>query len=339
MTLRINLFVPLALVCLSGCASYVADEITRPKEMSSVDMFSGFANITALCGETGECINAIELAHPVDTPTFSLSFDGKVNNNHKIWRYEFRDSGDDDAKEADNNLIVLFPGYGHSENILFFLQKWLHFTTGAKVYVIQSANRAEHFQFGLDSVSPIVSLINREQPKNVKLIGFSMGAVAAHAVARRVGNAELHLVAPMTNFEQSTLGIWDFLARDSLYRFFVSQETLKDAVGLVHERAQFSAQDIDITRAAPSSSTPAHIYISSSDSVTPAQNWQGIESNAWQFHEYAGLNHLEMVTLLQKDLFLTFAANLLGKEPDAADIATFGLICDANDEACMSQEL
>ncbi len=339
MTLWIKLCFPLALVCLSGCASYVADEITRPKEMSSIAMFSDIANITALCGETGECINAVELAHPIDTSVFSLSLDGKVNNNHSIWRYKFRNSEDYYAKKADNNLIVLFPGYGQSVNTLFVMQKWLHVTTGAKVFVVQSANRAEHFQFGLDSVSPIVSLINREQPKNVKLIGFSMGAVAAHAVARQVENAELHLVAPMTNFEQSTLGVWDVWTRDSFYKFFVSHETLKDAVRLVHERAQFSAQDIDITHAAPNSSTPAHIYISSSDSVTPAQNWQGVESNAWQFHEYAGLNHLEMITLLQKDLFLAFAANLIGKEPDAADIATFGLMCDANDEACMSQEL
>ncbi|WP_158677951.1 hypothetical protein [Pseudoalteromonas sp. T1lg76] len=339
MPLWIKLSLPLALLCLSGCASYVADEITSLKAPSIPGNLDELTQSKSICDEQGHCVGVFTLAPSTTATSTSLKYVVKVNENHKVWRYVRKKNEYGTQKSPANEVAIIFPGYGQPSEILAIMAEWLYLESGADVLIIESAEKSEHFQFGLDSVSPIISMINREQPKNVKLIGFSMGAVAAHAVAQHVENAELHLVAPMTNFEQSALGVWNVLARDSYYRFFVSQETLKEAVGLVHQRAQLSPQDIDITRAATNSATPAHIYISSSDTVTPAQNWQGIKSKAWRLHEYPGLNHMEMVTLLQNDLFLTFAAHLLGKEPDASDIATFGLMCDADDEACMSQEL
>ncbi len=339
MSLWIKLCFPLALVCLSGCASYVADEITNANPLSISGNLDEFTQPKSICDGQGHCVGVFTLAPSSMAISTSLKYVVKVNENHKVWRYVHKEIDHRTQPSPANEIAIIFPGYGQPSEILAIMAEWLYLQSGADVLIIENAEKSEHFQFGLNSVSPIVSMINSEKPNKVKLIGFSMGAVAANEVAQQVENSELHLVAPMTNFEQSTLGVWNVLARDSLYRFFVSEKTVKEAVELIHKRAQLSPSDIDITRTANNSATPAHIYLSSDDTVTPAQNWQNIEPEAWQFHTYGGLNHMEMVTLLESELFLDFAANLLGKEADAADIATFGLMCDTNDEACMSQEL
>ena len=339
MPLWIKLCSPLVLMCLSGCATYIADKITDYKPAPISGDLATLTQPKTICADSGHCIEALALAHSPSDVTSSLKYDIKVNDNHKIWRYVH--TGKESVKPTSlaKPMAIIFPGYGQPNLILTIMATWLHLESGADVFIIESADNSEHFQFGLDTVAPIISVINREKPSKVQLIGFSMGAVAAHAVAQQVDNAELHLVAPMTNFEQSALGLWNILKHDSIFSALISEETMKEAVGLVHERAKLSAQDIDIKLTAHDSATPAYIYVSHDDTVTPAKNWQGMQSNTWQLNKYQGLNHMEMVTLLRNDLFLSFAANLLGKEPDSHDISTFGLMCDADNAECLNQKL
>ena len=339
MPLWIKLCFPAALLCLSGCASYVADKISRDKGIALSGDLEKLTQPKTICDDDAKCIDIHASIPYAETGSTSLQYNIKINNNHKVWRYIRKETQPTPLTGSERTMAIIFPGYGQPAQILAILAQWLSQESDIDVYIVNSANRAEHFQFGLESVNPIVAMIKHEHPSKVKLIGFSMGAVAANAIAQQIDNAELHLVAPMTNFEQSTLGVSNAVMHDSYYRFFVSQDTLKEAVRLVHKRAQLSPSDIDITSTASHSGTPAHIYLSSDDTVTPAQNWQNIESKIWQLHSYPGLNHMEMITLLENELFLSFAANLLGKEADASNIATFGLMCDADDDVCMSQEL
>ena len=320
---------------LGGCSNFIAYKITSP---STIEMSGSVANhITEvdLCDEELQCIKGQKIKES-DVDTTKLSFDFKINGNHKTWLFKQKQTEIDYSPAADKPLILIFSGYSQPSGILFIHQQWLQHISGSEVIVIQSANNSEQFKFGLDFVSPVVSYINKRRPKKIHLIGFSMGAVAAQAVSEKVENSHLHLIAPMTSFENSTLALWKILHKEKFYSALISQQTVEDAVQLIYRKSSIDAQEIDLVNRLKSSTVPTYVYTSSDDRVTLASDWNEVHIKQLEINKYHNLNHLEMVGLVHTPLLKDFVSNLLGKDILETDFDTLGLLCDITDNKCLS---
>ncbi|ASP49050.1 hypothetical protein B5D82_15495 [Cognaticolwellia beringensis] len=143
-------------------------------------------------------------------------------------------------------MFFVFAGYGQPMKLLSPHQAWLQHITGAEVFVIQSAENSENFKFGLDFVSPLITEIKRRNPEKVHFVGLSMDAVPAQALAQRVEGSHLHLIAPMTNFSQSSKALWEDLYSKVFYTQLISIDTIEEATKIIFRDSEISPEDIDI---------------------------------------------------------------------------------------------
>ena len=339
------------LVQLSGCAHIIADQIRSANTLDVPNNISEQVTELKMCDEQYHCIMGQKLKDLDDTPK-SIMFDFKVNDNHKVWFFTNKERQSEKQNvgigEVPNNvlsiksehsasqLIFIFAGYGQPSQILFAHQQWLQLITGAEVIVIQSADKKEPFQFGLDFVSPIVNYIKQKKPEKVQLIGFSMGAVAAQAVSEQVENSVLHLIAPMTNFEHSTLALWEIIRKDKFYSVFISNDDVEEAIPLVYQKSKVNAQNLDVVNKVKNSSVSTYVYASTADKVTLAKDWNTLNS-VTELNEYAGLNHIEIIGLIHKPLLRDFVSNIQGQRFLESDTKTLGMLCDYADKKCMSK--
>lgn len=320
---------------IGGCSSFIANKITSSNTLDISGNIAERIVLVDLCDNDFHCIKAQKIKD-LEVDKMELSFNFKVNKNHKKWLFKLRNA-DVVNSNSDNNLIFIFSGYSQPSEIIYIHQQWLQYISGAEVIVIQSADKSDSFQFGLDYVSPIVSYIEKKKPNQVHLIGFSMGAVAAQAVSEKVDNPHLHLVAPMTNFEHSTIAIWDILHKEKFYSKFISQVDVEDAVQLVYEKSNVDVQDIDIMRRIKTTTVPTYVYASTDDRVTSASDWSDIQLSQLVLNTYNDLNHLEMMGLIHKPLLKDFVSNLLQTDIIETDIETLGILCDITDDKCLSK--
>ena len=326
----------LLFISLSGCASFIANQMTNPKKSNVEGNISDWAVEQHLCDSNNYCVKAIGLGESA-TGDQSLKFRFNINDSHKIWRYEAKNDGVDTTRPLADHLILLFTGYSQPTEVLYIHQLWLQRMTGAKVIVIPSAERTETFKFGLDYASPIVAEIQRLKPTKVHLIGFSMGALAASEVEKQIDNAKLYLVAPMTDFDYSAKAIYDILYKDKIYAAFISQETLEDAIQIVYEGAGTTSADTDLIAKLNRVKSPTFIYASTKDRVVEYSAFDSIPNDNVDVNIYGELNHLEMVALLNQDLMTDFVSDLLERPVLKSEITTLGILCDFDDDDCLNQ--
>ena len=321
---------------LSGCASFIANEITSPKKTNVKGNISDWAVEQQFCDSKNYCVKGVALGDS-DAIINNLKFDFHINANHKIWRYETTNDSVENVKPLENHLILLFAGYTQPTQTLLIHQKWLQLMTGADVIVIPSAENAETFKFGLDYASPLIAQIQRLDPVKVHLIGFSMGALAASEVEQGIDNAKLYLFAPMTNFDHSAKAIYDIFYNDKLYAKFVSQETLEDAIQIVYEKSGTTSKDTDLIAKLNGVKSPTFIYASNKDRVVEHSDFSAIPNDNVDVNIYDELNHIEMVALLRQDLMVDFVSDLLERPVLKSEITTLGILCDFDDNDCLNQ--
>lgn len=326
----------LLFISLSGCASFIAHQMTSPKKSNIEGNISDWAIQQQLCDSNNYCVTAMGLGESA-AGNHSLEFRFHINDNHKIWRYETKTEGLETAKPLANHLILLFTGYSQPTEILYIHQLWLQRMTGAEVIVIPSAENTETFKFGLDYAPPIVAEIQRLNPAKVHLIGFSMGALAASEVGKQIDNAKLYLVAPMTDFDYSAKAIYDILYRDKVYATFISQETLEDSIQIVYEKSGTTSKDTDLIAKLNGVKSPTFIYASNKDRVVDYSSFGSIPNDNVDVNIYGELNHLEMVALLSQDLMTDLVSDLLERPVLKSEITTLGILCDFDDDDCLNQ--
>jgi hypothetical protein len=331
-----GLTIALFSIALSGCATIIASEITSSKRSAHDINLSDLIVEQSLCDSHSYCIKAIEMNKLV-TGTFNLHADYRIDDNHQVWQFSSINDSLETEKPLTNQLIVLFPGYGQLSETLVIYQKWLQLMTGAEVIVLPSANESKRFKFGFDFTSPIVNEIKRRKPIKVHLIGFSMGALAAQAVGQEIDNARLYLIAPMTNFADSFKAVWDMFYQHKLYARFISAKTLKHATEIVYAKSNTTLQDTDLVTNLQWVNIPTFIYASEDDQVAKASVWQGVENENLKINFFEQLNHFEMLALLNQDLLIDFASDLLERPVARYEIETIGLLCKFNDTACFDQ--
>ncbi len=331
----------LVVLFLNGCASYIAHEIMSPSNQELEGGLSDLMIVKTLCDDNRRCIKGIGVDVTDDgAEDINLDYNVKINNNHQVWHYQQKSDETQSLKSSkplDNQLIFIFAGYNLPTELLVIYQSWLQHMTGAEVLLIPSADKAEYFTFGLDYVSPIVAEIKRRQADKVHLIGFSMGAVAAQAVAAETKNAQLYLIAPMTNFKHATKAIWDVLYSKTYYSKFISIDNVEDAVEIVFDKSKISPADINIIKKMQGSNTPTYIYASNQDRIALASDWNKAKLGNITLKKYEELNHLEMVSLLDQDLMVDFVSHLLARQVSKDETKTIGILCQGEDKACLSQ--
>ncbi|MFZ8200354.1 hypothetical protein [Alteromonas portus] len=326
--LAMSFFLTLLTTHLAGCAHFIAYQIASQHQIPVRGNVAETFKPSPLCSTNNQCIY---VQRSPDIETSKLEFALSFNNETKIWT--FKDDGAPATKNK-SHLIFVFPGFGTPKSIVAMHQLWLGRMTGAEVIVVESADSAEHFSFGLNAVAPIVSDIKRKAPVKVDLVGISMGSVAAQHVASNVAGAKLHLIAPMTDFHHSTLALWNILHKDKIYSSFISTQGIEDAIALVYKNAKTKASDIDIIKNIKEKLTETYVYTSSNDRVALELDWEELDSTNVTRHSFSNLNHLEMSSLMDEELLARFISNLMDTELETS-LQTTGLICRSNQQACV----
>lgn len=313
---------------LSGCANFIANQITSPRGAQLSGNFDPLVTKINICDDSNYCIKGQEAT---DKSPKTLTFEFKVNEQIKVWNFKSNNPNSIQPNTTDNPLILVFPGYIQPSMIMAMHQHWLKQITGAEVIVLPSPDESESFKFGLDLVSPVLSLIEKKQPRQLHVIGFSMGALAAQDVATRaITNptleTRLHLIAPMTDFRDSTLALWDIWHKDKLYSTFISDNTIEEAIKLVYQKSNLNYSDTNLVSKANESNLPTFVYASTSDLVTSAKDWEMVNAKHVRLNTYEGLKHFDMVTLTHTPLLRDFVSNLLNKDILLTDTDLIGTL-------------
>ena len=320
-------FLTLLAFSLTGCAHFIAYQIASQHQIPVSGNISETFKTSRLCATSTHCINVQRTS---DIEISQLEFSLSINNETKVWSFE--DNGSTAIKNK-RHLIFIFPGFGTPTSIVSIHQQWLSTMTGADVIVIESADSATHFSFGLNAVDPVISEIERKAPLKVDLVGISMGAVAAHQVATKVKAVQLHLVAPMTNFHHSTMALWNILHRDNIYSSFISTHDIEDAIAIVYQNAKTRASDIDIIKNIKEKPLRTYVYTSPQDRVVLESDWEEVDSTDIAQYSFSDLNHLEMSSLMDERLLARFLSNLLDTDVET-NLHTTGLICRSHQGEC-----
>lgn len=323
-------------IFLSGCVSIIANKITEPQRHAMQGNTGSLFTELKICDNTSNCIQALEVAQPIDTPTIDLTFEYEINDNHNIWRYNANNTKSDASKPLSDDLIVIFAGYNQPAQILFVHQLWLHHITGATVLAVPAANHANRFTFGLDYVAPIIHEIHSRAPENVHLIGFSMGALAASKVANEIENSRLYLFAPMTNFEHSLQAIWDRQHSHMWYATFVSDNTLNNVVERIYEKAAKTPKETNLLGIIDDIDTDIFVYASTSDKVTAVAAWSQVKQPNINIQRYNKLNHIEMIALQRQQIMADLVSDLFGRKVGKGDTDILGVLCANNDKQCQT---
>ncbi|NVK56583.1 MAG: hypothetical protein HWE26_13295 [Alteromonadaceae bacterium] len=325
------------LLSLSGCASIIAHEITRahgsPLKGEDPDVVK-----RQVCDSKQYCISRLNLpGYDNKYKRFSLEVDLQIKRKRKIWRFENDAEKGARTKPLTEHLIIIFPGYHQHADVLTLHQKWLTITTGADVIVVPSPESSDSFQFGLDFTAPLLAEIQRLQPKAVHLVGFSMGALAAQAVAQHTDNARLYLFAPMTDFAYSTRALYNMGYKDKFYTAFISPKTLDEAIQIVYDKSGRTLTDTDLLNHLNRITSPTFVYASSADKITSPKAFNAVQNHYIDVTLFEDLIHLEMVSFFSVDIMSTFVSDLLGRQVPNNETATLGILCDYKDTDCLSQ--
>lgn len=326
----------LVIFLLEGCATYIAHEITSSSGLNFSGALSSLYSSQDICDDQKNCV-LVTTIKKRPLKDLNLSFEFKLGDNYKVWSYKLKETSVATVKPLNNQLIFIFAGYSQPIEVMTLHQIWLQHITGAKVFIIHSPEHSEKFKFGLDYVSPITAEINRLKPEKTHLIGISMGAVAAQAVAERVTNAELHLIAPMTNFSQSLKAIWKKDYSKKFYAQLISTETIQKASDIIFQDSETSPEEIDIVRKIQKTKINSYIYTSTEDKVSPASDWTSIKNEYIKINKYEELTHMEMVSFSNQGLLLDFVSNLLKREVSMYDTEIIGVMCDSDDDICLNK--
>ncbi|NQZ21587.1 MAG: hypothetical protein HRT53_05960 [Colwellia sp.] len=336
----------LVVLFLNGCASYIAHEIMNPKKLNIEGDYPEWTIEKTLCDDNVQCIKAIALVDDgpkeINLTKYLTKITRTVNMNiyDQVWQYQHIYDERQSltlSKPLDNQLIFIFAPYKMPTKLLVGYTRWLQLMTGAEVLLIPGADKSERFAFGLEYISPIVAEIKRRQADKVHLIGFSMGAVAAQAVAAETDNAQLYLIAPMTNFKQATKAIWDIYHSKKYYAKLISTGNIEDAVAIVFDKLNISPADINIIEKMQGSKTPTYVYASNQDKIALAADWNNVNSGNISVKKYQQLTHLEMMSLLEQNLMIDFVSDLLARQVSKNETETIGILCQSDDQACLSQ--
>lgn len=318
----------LPIFSLTGCAHFIASQIAKQHQPDVDGNASDIFKVSRLCSFNSNCVNAQR------TPSIEISnlkFTLAVNDKPKTWYFA---ASQPPIVKNKRHLIYVFPGFGTPKALVAMHQQWLHLVTGATVTVIESADSAEKFSFGLNAIDPVLHEIGKLEPLSVDIVGVSMGSIAAQYVASQIESAKLHLIAPMTDFNHSTLTLWDTLYKDRFYSTFISTKHVEEAVNIVYKNAGIASDDIDVIQRVKESVVTTFIYSSIDDKIALSTGWESLSNNNVLHHKFDSLSHLEMTALMDEDLLAMFLSNLTGNHV-FKNASTTGRVCNIGEKSCL----
>ena len=107
-------------LCVSGCASLVADRIMRGSNMDVDGNISELIIKKEFCAddESGgdkDCVTAQQLSPSALSNSKNLSFAMNIDGQRSLWTF----SKSELSSSETDTVIIVFPGYGQASQILF----------------------------------------------------------------------------------------------------------------------------------------------------------------------------------------------------------------------------
>ena len=304
---------------LSGCQSFIANQIIKPIEPLKVTGLDSENSITGVV--TQHCSDKINCLTFRFFSTNDLSF--KDYPTHRFSLVIGNSNGDDitfsetisllnQHVKLTNELLVIFPGYG-IDNLIYGMQaRWLSHITGKDTIVMPAANQYEEFKFGLNHLEQLNDYIQQNKYQKVSLLSYSMGSVAAMNFSKMALIDKNIMVAPMIDFSQA-LSSTAHLFEPTLSKFFSESEFNGAAQDIVKQSGltelQLNVKELINTQY--STLTDTVIYTSEQDSISPTSYWQDSERKKVTLVSYPNQSHMVLVALAEQALRTEISHRLL----------------------------
>ena len=330
----------IALVTLGGCASYIAHRIANPEVNEIEADLSQIVETNLACSEPHNCIELYALRHSkshANDEGFSIDLTLSGGNSTTKWTY----AGTKEpiaTQVLQNELIIIFPGYMMEPQFVVLLQRWLAHITGASVVVAPKPEHGENFTFGLGSVEPIEHFIHQHPATKIHLVGYSMGAIAASTLAKKLDNTNLYLIAPMVSFTDSALALFNKHKGGNAFSWLIDSEDIISATDILFESANIVPVDVNVSQNL--TLTRAHktrIYMSLKDEIVGSNielpELLRKESDI-VVRQYSSLSHIQMMAMLNEALLTDFISDMTDTNVDQNDTKIVGLICIEGQQNC-----
>ena len=327
-----------SLSLLSGCASFIAYRITNPESQQIKGDLSQIVDTKSVCSDTDNCVSLYVVRNASNRTgknDISLELELFVENKGIKWTYR----GNDEpliTQVIHDELIIVFPGYMMEPKSVVLLEHWLAHVTGAMVVVAPKPESGESFAFGLGSVDPIAHFVNEHPAKTIHVVGYSMGAIAASRLAARLDNSNLYLVAPMLNFSESAVALFNKHKSNHALSWLVDSEDIKNATDIVIQSANLSPSDINVAHnLASNSAQKIRVYMSLNDEVVGGNiDLTHSEKKNTLVRQYSSLSHIQMMAMTDEALLADFISDITNTNIDAHDTSIVGSVCFKGQPNC-----
>ncbi|WP_338517447.1 alpha/beta hydrolase [Alteromonas gracilis] len=329
-------FVSLSLI--NGCASIIAYRIANPESQQIKGDLSQIVDTKSVCSNKDNCVSLYVVrnaSNRIGKNDISLEFELFDENKGIKWTYE----GNDEpliTQVIHDELIIVFPGYMMEPKLVVLLEHWLAHVSGAMVVVAPKPESGESFAFGLGSVDPIAHFVNEHPAKKIHVVGYSMGAIAASRLTARLDNSNLYLVAPMLNFTESAVALFNKYKNDHALSWLVDSEDIKNATDNVLQSANLSPSDINVAHnLALSRAHKIRVYMSLNDEVVGGNiDLMHSEKKNALVRQYKSLSHIQMMAMTDEALLADFISDMTNTTIDPQDTSIVGSVCFKGQPNC-----
>jgi len=328
--IRVCAFVA-SLSLLNGCASFIAYRIANPESQQIKGDVSRIVDTKTACSDTDNCVSLYVVRNASNrTGKNDFSFELELFNDNKGIKWKYK--GNDEpliTQVIHDELIVVFPGYMMEPKFVVLLEHWLAHVSGAMVVVAPKPESGENFVFGLGSVDPIAHFVNEHHAKKIHVVGYSMGAIAASRLTARLDNSNLYLVAPMLNFTESAVALFNKYKNDHALSWLIDSEDIKNATDIVYQSANLSPSDINVAHnLASNSAQKIRVYMSLNDDVVGGNiDLMHSEKKNALVRQYSSLSHIQMMAMTDEALLADFISDITNTNIDAHDTSIVGSVC------------
>ncbi|NVK57088.1 MAG: alpha/beta fold hydrolase [Alteromonadaceae bacterium] len=155
--------------------------------------------------------------------------------------------------------------------------------------------------FGVHDIPFIQQFIQTEIEGDVPLyiVGNSMGAVPAMAIAKANNVEGVILQAPMIRFDQAATAF--VREQNAWYSSLLSKQTIHQGVLGALDAQKIAVEETDITLALPDFNKPVLIFASDIDTVSPHNLWKNYENAFLRVVKVAKRPHGLMTLVGQKE--------------------------------------
>ncbi|MGX1111621.1 hypothetical protein ACSSVW_001000 [Pseudoalteromonas sp. MBR-15] len=299
---------------LSGCQTFIAYQVTKPVQEISFDgpdnqmlsdAYKGFP--TKICKTKQHCLTFRTFSNNDlkkyfgKGQEFRLYFE--LNSKDVIETFNTTLTSINGTKKIHDSVIVLFPGHGVNSMIYSIQARWLSHFTGKDVIVMPASNQYQEFKFGLNSLDVLIHYLSNSQYKQIDILSYSMGSIAAIQLAENIPNINQQImIAPMVNFDSALMSVAK--SYQPTLSLFVRDDDFKNAAENVISDSGIDKSQLDLnallTNKKPAYRTRTILYVSNGDTVSPAYYWQALQNESVSVVHYSNLNHVRMVSLINQ---------------------------------------